>query len=78
METNKSKQKITDLLKQRGITNYRGGIQIFTDQWDNNWSVSVNYCGTGIHIPKDSIDERELYGDDLIQVCKTWTYKEKE
>ena len=69
-------EKIVDLLKTHGRNDLRGGVQLFTDQYDNYWSISVNYNGTGIHISKDEIDTNELIGDELIKVCKTWTHHE--
>ena len=69
-------KKIVELLKANGKTRFEGGIQLCADQYDNYWSISVNYNGTGIHISKDEIDTNELIGDELIKVCKTWTHHE--
>ena len=75
METNSTKQKIIDLLKTKEITNFRGGIQLFADQKDKDWSISVNYNGTGLHIPKNEVNEAELVGDETIQICKSWSWR---
>lgn len=79
METKSPTHKqIVDLLRQREIVDLRGGVQLFADQYDQEYSISVNYSSTGIHIPKDQVSESDLYGDEQIKICKTWTYKEKE
>lgn len=72
-----SHKKIVELLEKNNIKNFHGCIQLFADQYDKQWSISVNYNGTGLHIDKKEIDEVELEEDELIQVCKTWLYKDE-
>ena len=72
-----SHEKIISLLKEHGRNDFRGGIQLFANQYDKEYGISVNYCSTGIHIGKEEVDERELLEDELIKVCKSWTFVEK-
>ncbi len=78
MNKSKSQELIYNSLKQKNITDFKGGIQLFADQYDDQWSISVGYSSTGIHIPKNQIDILDLQDDDVIKICRTWTYKEKE
>ena len=71
-----SHEKIVKLLQENGRTKFTGGIQLFADQHDTEWSISVNFNSTGIHISKEAINVDELVGDELIRVCKTWTWQE--
>ncbi len=74
----KSHQLVIEKLKEAGIENYTGGIQLFTDQYSDNYSVSVNYNGTGVHISKTDIIEDELVEDELIKVCRTWEWRDNQ
>lgn len=76
-KTTATHEKIISLLKEHGKTDYRGGIQLFANQYDKEYSISIDYNGTGIHISKDEVDETELFEDELIRVCKSWDYVEK-
>lgn len=70
----KSHEKIVELLKENGRTDFAGGIQLFADQHDKDWSIDINFNSTGVHINRADVDERELEGDELIQICKTWSW----
>ena len=70
-----SHKRVTELLKEHGFTNYHGGIQLFANQYDKDWAISINFNGTGLHISKEEIDEEELTNDELINVYKSWTYR---
>ena len=70
-----SHEKIVKLLQENGRTNFTGGIQLFANQFDTEWSISINFNGTGLHISKKDIDPVELEGDELIQVCKSWMWR---
>lgn len=67
-------QLIVDLLKENGITDIHKGVQLFANQYDEEYSISVNYMSTGVHVSKKLVDENELIEDELIRICKTWTY----
>ena len=71
----KSHQFVIEKLKEAGIETYKGGIQLFTDQYSDDYSVSVNYKGTGVRISKTDIAEYELVEDELIEVCWTWEWR---
>lgn len=73
-----SHNKIVELLKENGITDLHGGVQLFANQYDKEWSVSVNFSGTGLHIDREEIDTHELADDELIKVCKTWYFKDEQ
>lgn len=70
-----SHQKIVDLLNSHGYRDHHKGIQLFANQYDKAFGISIDYNGTGLHINRDEIDEAELEGDELIRVCKSWTYR---
>ena len=70
-----SHEKIVKFLQENGRTNFTGGIQLFANQFDTEWSISINYNGTGLHISKKDIDLSELEEDELIRVCKSWTWR---
>ncbi len=72
----KSHSIIIDILKEKGLTNYIGGIQLFTDQYSDDYSISIDYNSTGVHISKSQIDENELRDDDVIKICRTWIWKD--
>lgn len=68
----KTHQFIINKLKENGYNKYDGGIQLFTNQFKNDFSVSINYMGTGLKIHGSEIDIHELIDDNLIRVCKTY------
>ncbi len=70
----KSHDYIISLINEKGLGPLHGGIQLFTDQKIDYYSISINYTATGIHIDKNMIDERELIDDELIKICKTWEF----
>lgn len=76
-KTTATHEKIINLLKEHGRTDFHGGIQLFANQYDKEYGISINYNGTGLHISKSEIDETELFEDELIRVCKSWDYVEK-
>lgn len=63
---------IVNTLKSKGYYDYRGGIQLFANQFDKNYSISINYMGTGVTIPIDSVIPEELEGNELIKICRTF------
>lgn len=69
-------ERIISLLNSAGFTNFRGGIQLFANQYDKDYGISVNYNGTGLHISKELVNEQELIDDEMIQVCRSWLFKE--
>ena len=73
----KSHQKIVEILEKNDIKNLHGGVQLFANQFDKQYSISVNFNSTGLHVDRCEIDECELDGDELIRVCKTWFYEDK-
>lgn len=74
MEQNtKSHQLIIDKLKENGIEKIpTEGIQLFTNQLRDYYSIGINYISTGVHVHKNDIDESEIADDKLIKLCKTW------
>lgn len=70
-------EKIINLLKENGHSDFHGGIQLFANQYDKEYGISINFNGTGLHISKSEVDEMELIDDELIRVCKSWLYKDK-
>ena len=72
----KSHEFVVNTLKENGYNNFIGGIQLFTDQFDKEYSLSIDYNSTGIHVKKSQIDEHELQNDELIKICRSWVYKD--
>ena len=72
-----SHKKIVELLEKNGIKDLHGGVQLFANQFDKQYSISVNFNGTKLHIDRDEIDEHELENDEVIRVCKSWFYKDE-
>ena len=68
----KSHQFIIDKLKELGYNKFDGGIQLFTDQFRDDYSVSINYMGTGLKIHGNDININELIDDVDIKICKTY------
>ena len=57
------------------VWNSQENFQLFANQFDTEWGISINFNGTGLHISKKDIDPIELEEDELIQVCKSWTWR---
>lgn len=71
-QVTKSHQYIVNKLKEAGFNNIDGGVQLFTDQLRDDYSVSINYMGTGLKIHANEINESELVDNDKIRICKTY------
>lgn len=71
-----SHKKIVELLKSNGINDFHGGIQLFANQYDKAWAISVNFNGTKLYISRDEIDNEELVDDELITLYRSWFFKE--
>lgn len=63
---------IVDLLESKGFKDFRGGIQLFADQFDTEYSISINFMGTGVSIPMDLVIPEELEGNELIKIYRTF------
>ena len=68
----KSHQFIINKLKENGFDKIEHEIQLFTNQLRDDYSVSINYMGTGLKIQARDIDENELIDDEKIRICKTY------
>lgn len=68
----KSHQFIINKLKENGFDKIEHEIQLFTNQLRDDYSVSINYMGTGVKIHGQDIDESELINDENIRICKTY------
>ena len=68
----KSHQVIVNLLEKNGFEKYDRGIQLLTNQFRDDYSISINYMGTGLTIHGSEIDPNELIADDMIKICRTW------
>ena len=71
-EISKTHKTIVELLNNSGIYNFNGGIQLFTNQFREDYGVSINYMSTGLKIHCSQVDPNELIDDDLIRICKTF------
>lgn len=74
-EVSETHKLVVKALKDSGVVNFRGGIQLFADQFDTEYSIAVNFMSTGVHIPIDQIVPEELEGDEIIRICKTFECK---
>ena len=63
---------IVEVLKNNGFDKFINGIQLFINQFEEDYSISINYMSTGIKINKKQINTNELVDDDLIKICRTY------
>ena len=68
----KSHEFIINKLKENGFNNFEGGIQLFTNQLRDDYSISINCMSTGLKIHGNDIIESELIDDTEIRICKTY------
>ena len=54
---------IVEALKTAGVT-IKSPVMLTANQYDKEWSVSVDYMSTGVHIPKSAIDEEQVRNID--------------
>lgn len=67
---------INDYLKKDGLKFSPDKVALTFEEGDDYYGISYNYMGTGIHIPKEQIDE-ELCREQGVKVWKTWSYSIK-
>lgn len=68
----KSQEKITNILKEKGITDLHKGVQLHANQHDKEYSISVGYMATELHINKEEIDPADFQGDEMFKLCPSW------
>lgn len=71
--TEQQKQIIEEVKKITSVNTIDiSKLKLHKDNLDDYYSVMYNYMGTGIHIPKDEVDEFE-FEKNGIGIWKTWT-----
>ena len=75
---------INNYLKKIGLKFISDKIALTFEEGDDYYGISYNYMGTGIHIPKEQIDEAisrleeiELCKEQGVKIWKTWSYNIK-
>lgn len=54
---------IVEALKAAGVK-IKSPVMLTANQYDKEWSVSVEYMSVGVHIPKSAIDEDQVQNID--------------
>lgn len=67
-------KKIIELLKANGKEYCGEKIRLYKNQHQHEYSISLDFTSTGLHIPETEINYYDADTDEYLELCHSWDW----